>query len=101
MTENCLAYSESKPILTMEEALEKGSFFTGYNPKTDDNQNITAPNSDLSWAIKTGVEGVEKRELEYGKTVLDNVPCLVVAGTQKTGAQIHFYMESQSFLPSR
>lgn len=96
MTENCLAYSESKPILTMEEALEKGSFFTGYNPKTDDNQNITAPNSDLSWAIKTGVEGVEKRVLEYGETVLDNVPCLVVAGTQKTGAQIHFYMESQS-----
>ena len=98
LSEHCVLYMNVKePILGIREAVDQGSIFKGYNLRTDDNQCITKPGSVLDWAIKTGANGLASG-LQYGETSLDNQPCVIVAGTQETGCQIHFYMETQSTL---
>ncbi len=99
----CIAYSTQPSELVLDlltAAQEKVNdvyvnLFPGYTQADDDNQKITMPNSDLDWVIKSGPEGLNPG-IVTGTTNLNSQDCLVVAGTQKTGAQIHFYMESQS-----
>ncbi|MFN3848942.1 MAG: molybdopterin cofactor-binding domain-containing protein [Spirosomataceae bacterium] len=91
----CISYAESTPILSIMEALQAGDIFPGYNESTDDNQKITNPNSNIDWIVKSGISGLESG-IQYATTTLDGEACLIVAGKQHTGDQIHFYMESQS-----
>jgi xanthine dehydrogenase/oxidase len=95
LSENCIAYAEYDPILTIREAVKKGSIFPGYTRETDDNQKITRSGSDIGWILKSGPKGLEPG-IMYGATTLSGNDCVIVAGTQKTGCQIHFYMETQS-----
>lgn len=74
-----------KPILTTKDAREKGSFFV---QKHDDNQTIES----AEYAANNDWVGGS------GDTQIGNENCLVLHGSQSTGAQKHFYMESQSCL---
>ena len=75
-----------KPILTIAEARAKGSIFpdstTGYPVHI---WKIRRPGTSLDWI------GRERAELR-------GVACRVVSGHAQTGAQLHFYMETQSVL---
>jgi xanthine dehydrogenase/oxidase len=96
LSNNCICYTDfGNIILDIREAVKANSIFPNYTQATDDNQKITAPNSDISWVIKTGGAGLESG-LQYGNATINGVACTIVAGTQQTGDQIHFYMETQS-----
>ncbi len=96
LANNCICYTDfGNIILDIQEAVKANSIFPDYTQATDDNQKITAPNSDISWVIKTGGAGLETG-LQYSSASINGVECTIVAGTQQTGDQIHFYMETQS-----
>lgn len=96
LANECIAYAEDADILLdIREAVAAGSIFPDYTQNTDDNQKITKPGSDTSWYIKKGPDGL-KPGIEYQKRSINGQECLLIAGTQQTGDQIHFYMESQS-----
>ena len=103
---NCFEYKDSEEdvVLTVEDALrhydrktkKNPYFFPGY--LADDNHNIKSPAKQSTWALKD-----EPREVFTGlkyksDKVFDGEKCDVIAGAQQTGAQIHFYMETQSVL---
>jgi len=71
------------PILTIDEARRRGSIFpdatSGYPVHI---WKIRRPGSSLAWTCS------ERAELR-------GVACRVVSGTARTGAQLHFYMETQ------
>jgi xanthine dehydrogenase/oxidase len=69
-------------ILTIDEAIAQKSFFPV--SEGDDLNTVERPGSDLSWANGSAT------------VVLDGLQCAVVIGTQYTGSQAHFYMETQS-----
>src|SRR6266404_3357119 len=80
----CIDYAPAgKPILTIGEAVRKKSIFKDINPYPVHIWKIRRPGSDFSWA-------------DSDQAVVDGVPCEVVRGTQESGAQIHFYMETQA-----
>ncbi|MFL6230161.1 MAG: molybdopterin cofactor-binding domain-containing protein [Pyrinomonadaceae bacterium] len=91
---NCVAYDkhdktgkEIEPILTIEDAIAKNSIFTDCPPSNAFMVHIwkiTRAGSNLDWADTEG------------DAVVDGVKCRVVGGSQEAGAQVHFYMESQS-----
>ena len=81
-------YDKGEVLLTIAEARAAGSLFTQYTVQRDDNQTIETPD------YQTHKDWVGKA----GEQTIDNQPCLVVSGTQSTGSQKHFYMESQSVL---
>lgn len=97
----CIHYvsSEDKVNIDLPTAIKEGNLFTGYTPETDDNELIqkVAKGQNLDWAIKTGPDGIIPT-IEYGQTTISGEECVVVAGTQSTGDQIHFYMETQATL---
>jgi xanthine dehydrogenase/oxidase len=95
ITNECVAYIEKTPVLTIEEALKKGDIFPNYD--SDDNHQIVAPNSDIKWALKTTPAELNSG-YQYAKKTINGQVCEVIAGTQFTSAQIHFYMESQSVM---
>ncbi|MDT7604690.1 MAG: hypothetical protein QOF61_2687, partial [Acidobacteriota bacterium] len=92
----CVAYDkhdasgkEIEPILTIEDAIAKNSIFTDCppsNPFMVHIWKITRAGSEFDWAASDG------------DAVVDGVKCRVVGGSQASGAQIHFYMETQSCL---
>jgi len=73
-----------QPILTIEEARRKGSIFadstTGYPVHI---WKIRRPGTSLDWV------GTDR-------AVIRGVACRVVSGQAQTGAQLHFYMETQA-----
>jgi xanthine dehydrogenase/oxidase len=73
-----------EPILTIDEARRKGSIFadstTGYPVHI---WKIRRPGTELAW-----VGG--------DRAVVRGVACRVVSGQARTGAQLHFYMETQA-----
>ena len=80
----CVEYAPAgEPILTIADAISKGSIFKdeGYYPVHI--WKIQRPGSDLSWT-------------EADQAIIDGIPCEVVRGTQQSGSQIHFYMETQA-----
>lgn len=80
----CVDYAPAgKPILTIGEAIRKKSIFKDINPYPVHIWKIRRPGSDFSWA-------------DSDQAVVDGVPCEVVRGTQESGSQIHFYMETQA-----
>jgi xanthine dehydrogenase/oxidase len=82
---NCIEYaSAGQPILTIEEAIRAKSIFPDQGSFPSHIWKIARPNSDLAWTKAPG------------KAVVQNVPCAVVTGTQQSGAQLHFYMETHS-----
>lgn len=88
--QHCIAYTPSvdgdgkviQPILTIDEAIAQKSFFPV--SAGDDLNSVERPGSDLTWINGSGT------------VVLDGRQCAVVKGTQYTGGQAHFYMETQS-----
>jgi xanthine dehydrogenase/oxidase len=104
VSQACVGYTEvsqwpsewRSPVLTIEDAVRKGSVFPDYPSTASFNSHIwqiTRPDSDLSWAADRDpfdrTPSVERRNV-------DGVECVVVAGTQSTGGQAHFYMETQA-----
>src|ERR1041384_1636328 len=80
----CVEYTPvSKPILTIGEAVRKKSIFKDIQPYPVHIWKIRRPASDFSWA-------------DTDQAIVDGIPCEVVKGTQQSGAQIHFYMETQA-----
>lgn len=87
--EHCIAYTSAPAkeiVLDIDRAVELKQFFAGYTKKTDDNQSIQSPGyaGNKHWVGKSGPQ------------VVGGQPCEVVNGRQYTGAQVHFYMETQS-----
>ena len=100
ISNQCIQYTPlSTPVLDIRTAVKAGSIFSGYTQKTDDNQKITKPGSSVNWALKTGAKGLAPG-FKYKKTKLNGIECFIIAGTQETGDQIHFYMETQSSFAS-
>jgi xanthine dehydrogenase/oxidase len=85
------------PVLTLEEAVERGSVFPDYPASANFNSHIwriTRPGSEFGWTT------ADKQPLDRGivqrKTTVDGTLCTVVENTQRTGGQAHFYMETQA-----
>ena len=105
LRENCIGYKLSKEdvVLTIKEVLTHYNkynksdkyFFPGYTK--DDNHQIKNPKFQSEWALNDTPEKVFTK-LKHETQTLDGERCDVVAGVQQTGAQIHFYMETQSVL---
>ncbi|MFT6416778.1 MAG: xanthine dehydrogenase/oxidase [Dokdonia sp.] len=103
--ENCIEYKNAKEevILTIEDALrhydpktkKNPYFFPGY--QKDDNHEVKSPAVQGNWALKNEPSEVFTG-LKYKKRKLDGKECDIIAGAQQTGAQIHFYMETQSVI---
>jgi xanthine dehydrogenase/oxidase len=68
------------PVLTIDDAIARGSFLK--DPKSKSIVSIKRPNSDDAWLMDPKQEQGAK----------------FVSGTQATGAQAHFYFETQSVL---
>jgi xanthine dehydrogenase/oxidase len=80
----CVEYEPAgKPILSIAEAIKKKSIFKDIQPYPVHIWKILRPGSDLSWT-------------RADQAIIDGIPCEVVRGTQQSGSQIHFYMETQS-----
>jgi xanthine dehydrogenase/oxidase len=76
-----------KPVLTIDQAVAAGSLFADTSESPFNHiLSIKRPDSTFDWV---GAEG---------EVTLDGQACLVVNGVQSTGAQAHFYMETQSAL---
>jgi xanthine dehydrogenase/oxidase len=83
----CIEYaSAGEPIFTIEDAIRADAIFPDQGNYPSHIWKIARPNSDLTWTTAGD------------KAVVEGVPCAVVAGTQQSGAQLHFYMETQSCL---
>jgi xanthine dehydrogenase/oxidase len=81
----CIEYTSDGPlILTIEEARRADAIFPDAFPFPVHIWKIERPKSDLAWKDAPG------------KAVVRGVPCTVVTGTQQSGAQLHFYMETQA-----
>jgi xanthine dehydrogenase/oxidase len=83
---DCIAYATQAPVLTIADAIAQGEIFPDQPPYPVHIWKVRRPNSDLDWAT------------EAGPAVLRGVPCTVVTGEQQSGAQLHFYMETQACL---
>lgn len=85
----CLVYDReavAEPVLTIEEAREKGLIFPDEPPFPTHIWKITREGSDLAWTAKRGRRKVA------------GVDCLVIHARHESDAQTHFYMETQSCL---
>ncbi len=85
----CLAYTNvdlGGAILDIDTAVLNKQFFQGYDKATDDNSSLESAGyrQHSRWVGKTG------------RVEIAGTACEVVAGSQSTGSQIHFYMETQS-----
>jgi len=83
----CVDYvSAGDPILSIDEAFEKGSVFPDAGSFPSHIWKITRPASDVtSWPAKSSAD-------------VSGIPCRVVSGQQSSGAQIHYYMETHACL---
>ncbi|MEK6410081.1 MAG: molybdopterin cofactor-binding domain-containing protein [Acidobacteriota bacterium] len=81
---SCIEYTPAgTAILTIADAIRKKSIFKDLPPYPVHIWKIRRPASDISWT-------------KADKAVIDGIPCRVVRGTQLSGSQIHFYMETQA-----
>lgn len=83
------------PVLSIEQAIERGSIFPDYPKSASFNSHIwqiNRPESDLSWV--DGRATLDRPEVRYEN--IGGVECAVVGNTQTTGGQAHFYLETQS-----
>jgi xanthine dehydrogenase/oxidase len=104
VADECVGYTEvrewpvewRRPVLTIDEAIERGAIFPDYPTTANFNYHIwqiTRPGSDLSWVDPR--EPLDRTPTRTSRTV-DGVECLVVGNTQSTGGQAHFYLETQA-----
>ena len=85
------------PVLGLDEAISRGSIFPDYPataPFISHIWKIVRNHSDFSWSTE-GKDPLDKAINQRCATV-DGAACSVVDNTQLTGAQVHFYMETQS-----
>lgn len=82
----CIAYAPNgTTVLTIPDAIAKGSIFKDAQPYPVHIWKVQRPESDLSWAAP-----------DTTRTMIDGISCEVVRGTMASGSQIHFYMEPQA-----
>lgn len=80
----CIEYAVTKkPILTIADAISQNSIFQDSPPFPVHIWKIRRPGSDISWT-------------KADQAIIDGIPCAVVRGTQQSGSQIHFYMETHA-----
>ncbi|NLS21279.1 molybdopterin-dependent oxidoreductase [Rhizobium sp. P40RR-XXII] len=109
---NCLAYtpivwdgtwdpSWQNPILTLEDAIQKGSIFPDTPqavPYLCHIWQIRRLRSRMDWAgLPAAPSDFDAAPTTDTKTI-DGASCLHVVNNQKTGGQAHFYMETQACL---
>ena len=85
------------PILSLEDAIRHNSIFPDAPKSADFNTHIwriERPGSRFDWADLDRAP-LDKSIVQRAEKV-EGVPCLVVVGTQMTGGQAHFYMETQA-----
>ena len=97
VSHKCINYDQvEEPIITIEEALEKGRIFedcpNGSSGPTHI-WKITRDGSNLGWMEDPF--DLPMDQIIMTNETIDGEECLLVQGWQKSGAQIHFYMESQ------
>ena len=89
----CISYKKrSAPILTVDEAMQKGEIFPDCPTSASFLAHIwkvTRPGSVLDWVDDEPKAGLAKKSV-------DGNECLVVTASQQCGGQLHFYMETQS-----
>jgi xanthine dehydrogenase/oxidase len=86
----------AEPILGLEHAIEKNAVFPDCPSTAPWNSHIwqiTRSGSDLTWV---DTRKPTDKTLSSRQAVVDGRTCTVVGGTQSTGAQIYFYMETQA-----
>ncbi len=89
---HCLVYAEiggdgAGPLLTIEQAQAQNSLLVDtLVPPYNHILYVERPQSQMGWVGTTGT------------TMLGQVPCQVVNGSQRVGSQAHFYMETHSVL---
>jgi xanthine dehydrogenase/oxidase len=82
----CVDYTVGDPILSIEEAFAKNSVFPDAGQFPSHIWKITRPGSDItSWPGQSSAE-------------VSGIPCSVVSGQQRSGAQLHYYMETHACL---
>lgn len=85
--EQCISYTHHDDVvLDIDYAVTNKQFFGDYDQ--DDNHSLQTP----GYALHNQWVGLE------GRIDVDRVLCEVVSGRQYTGAQAHFYLETQSCL---
>ncbi|GAB3434596.1 molybdopterin cofactor-binding domain-containing protein [Actinophytocola sediminis] len=103
---HCLGYTEvrewppewRRPVLTIEQAVERGSIFPDHPTTANFNSHIwqvTRPGSDLSWVLD---RSPLHREPSHTTAIVDGVECVLVSNAQSTGGQAHRYLGPQSCL---
>ncbi len=87
---NCIAYSATseKPVFTIADAISQGSIFSD-TLKHVHISRVTRPGSTFDWTKNA-------QATEKNMVVVDGVECAVVESSQRTAAQAHFYLETQS-----
>ncbi|MGN8068823.1 molybdopterin cofactor-binding domain-containing protein [Mucilaginibacter sp. 22184] len=107
VADNCVAYTpvqidpdpkswKNKPVLSIDDALAHGNIYPDW-PTTasfiSHIWRITRPGTQLEWINEKGA--LDKNIINRTGTVDGNI-CQIVEGTQLTGGQVHFYMETQA-----
>ncbi|MES2790495.1 MAG: molybdopterin cofactor-binding domain-containing protein [Planctomycetota bacterium] len=99
----CIGYTHvpwpspwNRPVASLDDAIRMGSIFPD-NPKAmpfiSHIWRVTRPGSEFEWTTQS--RAPLDKEIYARSSELDGVPCQIVESTQTTGAQLHFYMETQ------
>lgn len=86
----------NEPMLGFDDAIRYNSIFPDYPKKASFNSHIwqiTRPGSQLAWVEDK--KPLDKKITTQSGLVNGNM-CQIVGGTQLTGGQVHFYMETQA-----
>jgi len=107
VADQCVAYTavqidpipdswKNKPIIGIDQALKYNNIFPDWPMTANFNSHIwriTRPGSQLDWVKEK--QPLDK-EIKSSAGVVDGNICQIVEGTQATGGQAHFYMETQA-----
>ncbi|RHW77857.1 molybdopterin cofactor-binding domain-containing protein [Colwellia sp. RSH04] len=104
ISDNCIAYTDvdwapewQSPVLTLEDAIKRGSIFPDFPasaPFYNHIWQVVRNHSHFGWTTENKDPldtNIVQREVELGGN-----QCKVIESTQTCGGQIHFYMETQS-----
>lgn len=97
VSRKCIKYDQVEDVvISIEEALAKGQLFKDCPGTTSVSHiwKITREGAILDW-MQDPLE-LDQKAIKMTTTVIDGEECLLIQGWQKSGAQIHYYMETQS-----
>jgi xanthine dehydrogenase/oxidase len=104
VTTNCVGYGPvawpppwNEPVLSIDRAIEMGSIYPDYPeqaPYVSHIWRVTRPGSRFDWTRASQAPLVDA--IACRTATVDGAACQVVEGTQRSGGQVHFYMETQA-----